>query len=385
VVRRSIVFLASCRDYDPDLVTAVVREGLERLDASQVAEDCIRSGHPVLLKPNMLRPSPVERGVTTHPSVFSAVAGYFKETGAPIAFGDSPNGVFRQEDTARQCGLLAAAEALGIPSVSFDAGENVMYPQGVQNRRFRIARAVLDAGALINLPKLKSHSLTRITAAMKNVFGVIPGALKAEYHVKHPDAEGFSRMIADLNGLVKSRLVVMDAVKAMEGNGPASGDIVDLGLILFSDDPVAADAVACRIIGVDPMSIPMIRLAEEAGTGNAAAAHIDLQGEDPARFRPRSFSLPSRSPTDRVPRFMMRLAKDLIVSRPVIDSDICTMCGECVQSCPTEPKSLSMEKKTVPRYDYGTCIRCYCCQETCPRGAISLARAPLARFFGERV
>jgi uncharacterized protein (DUF362 family)/Pyruvate/2-oxoacid:ferredoxin oxidoreductase delta subunit len=362
MARQSTVILASCRDYDQDRVSAVVRAGLEQLGAAQVAADCIRSGHPVLLKPNMLRPSPVERGVTTHPSVFSAVAMYFQEKGAPIAFGDSPNGVFRQEETARQCGLLAAAEALGVPAVSFDAGENVTYPQGVQNRRFRIARA-----------------------ALKNVFGVVPGALKAEYHVKHPDAEGFSRMIADLNGLVRSRLVIMDAVKAMEGNGPASGDIVELGLLLFSDDPVAADAVACRIIGVDPMSIPMIRFAEEAGIGNARAECIDLHGEDPASFRPRSFSVPARSATDRVPRFLMRLAKDLIVSRPVIDPEICTMCGECVQSCPTAPQSLSMEKKTVPRYDYGTCIRCYCCQETCPRGAISLARAPLARFFGERV
>ncbi len=268
--------------------------------------------------------------------------------------------------------------------MSFDAGENVTYPQGVQNRRFRIARAVLQSGALVNLPKLKTHGLTRITGALKNVFGVVPGSLKAEYHLKHPDTEGFSRMIADLNGLVRSRLVIMDAVKAMEGNGPASGDLVDMGLILISDDAVAADAVACRIIGVDPMSVPVIRFAQEAGIGNAAVQDIDLQGDAPARFRPRSFSLPSRSPTDRVPRFLMRLAKDLIVSRPVIAAETCTRCGECVQSCPTDPKSLSMEKKSVPRYDYGTCIRCCCCQETCPRGAISLARAPLARFFGER-
>ncbi len=101
MARRSTVILAACSDYEPARVDAVVRAGLERIGAHTVAEDCIRAGHPVLLKPNMLRPAPVERGVTTHPSVFSAVARCFQETGAAVVFGDSPNGVFRQEDAAR--------------------------------------------------------------------------------------------------------------------------------------------------------------------------------------------------------------------------------------------------------------------------------------------
>jgi uncharacterized protein (DUF362 family)/Pyruvate/2-oxoacid:ferredoxin oxidoreductase delta subunit len=388
MTRASTVVLLPCPDYDPVRVAEVVARGMEELASAGVspAAGSCTAVRPALLKPNLLRPAAAERGVSTHPSVFSAAAAWLQRAGASVAFGDSPNGVFSQEETARRCGLLAAAAALGVPMVSFDDAEALAYPDGVQNRRFTIARAVRSAGAFINLPKLKSHSLTRITAAMKNVFGVVPGSLKAEYHVKHPDVVGFSRMIVDLNGLVASlvapHLVIMDAVDAMEGNGPAGGDLVRLGLLLFSDDPVAADAVACRVIGQDPMSVAMIRLADEAGVGNARAERIDLRGGDLATFRPAAFAVPPRSPVDRVPRFVMRLAKDLIIAKPVIDAGLCIRCGECVKACPTTPRSLSMAARAVPRYDYGTCIRCYCCQETCPQGAISLARAPLARVFG---
>jgi uncharacterized protein (DUF362 family)/ferredoxin len=389
---RSTVVLLSCPDYDAARVERAVRQGLDMLGAELVARECAASGRPLLLKPNMLRPSPPERGVTTNPVVFQAVAGYFKDTGAPVCFGDSPNGVYSQEAAARQSGILAAAESVGVPMASFDAGEDVAWPHGVQNRLFHVARSVMGAGALVNLPKLKTHNLTRITGALKNIFGVIPGSLKAQFHVRHSDTQGFSRMIADLNGLVRSRLVVMDAVTAMEGNGPASGDLVHLGLLLFSDDPVAADAVACRIVGVDPMSVAPVRFAEEAGVGNARAEGIELRGEDTSAFRPSSFEIPAGAVMDRVPRFVFRIARDLCVPKPVIDPELCIKCGECVTACPTEPKSLgrswqraaAAEDRLVPGYDYGTCIRCYCCQETCARGAISVSRAPLARFFSER-
>lgn len=369
-----------------------MRTGLARLGAAEVAAACATSGRFVLLKPNMLRPSPADRGVTTHPVLVEAVARWFVEAGAPVRFGDSPNGVFSAEAAARRSGIRAAAEAAGAVMAGFDVGEEVSYPAGVQNRRFRIARSVVEAGAVVNIPKLKTHPLTRITASMKNMFGVVPGGHKAAFHVRHPDGASFSRMIADLNGLVRSRLVVMDAVDAMEGNGPSGGDLVRLGLLLFSDDPVAADAVACRIIGLDPLQVPMIRFADEAGVGNAQSQNIDLAGEDPSAFRPASFRVPGPSVTDRLPRSLARMARDLVVPRPVIDPTVCTACGECVSACPATPRAIALPERSgatvaghrVPRYDYTACIRCYCCQETCSRGAIGLARAPLARFFGDR-
>ena len=251
---------------------------------------------PVLLKPNLLMAAPAEKGVTTHPSVFAAVARVFQENGARLTYGDSPNISSRPLAAARRCGLFDEAEALGIPLADFENGEDVSFPRGMQDRRFHVARGALDAGAIVSLPRLKTHAFTVMTGALKNTFGVVPGGWKAQYHVSHSNMDDFSRMIVDLNGLVLPRLVVMDAVKAMQGNGPGSGDLVDIGLLIVSDDPVAADAVGCRIMGIDPMSVPQVRIAHESGLGNAHPESIDLRGENIAAYVRHSFKVPPGLP-----------------------------------------------------------------------------------------
>ena len=376
--------MAACPDYDRERVYRAVRGALGLLGPRVQRDPALDNGKPLLLKPNMLRPAPVSRGVTTHPAVFSAVARCLMEMGFTLAFGDSPNGMFSQLSVARGSGLLAEAASLGIPMADFELAEDVKHPSGVRDRRFRIAKAVRESGGVVNLPRLKTHGLTTMTGALKNVFGTIPGGIKSEYHITHPDVESFSRMIADLNGAVRSRLVVMDAIMVMEGNGPSAGRLRPAGLLIVSTDPVAADAVGCRIMGIDPLSIPHIRMAEEAGLGNAHAAKIRILGERlEGRVVP-GFEVRTRPLGQNVPRFIMRWAKSLVVSKPVIHPGTCTRCGECVAACPTDPASLTQAGGQVPRYSYSTCIRCYCCQETCLRGAISIRPAPLSRLFENR-
>jgi uncharacterized protein (DUF362 family)/NAD-dependent dihydropyrimidine dehydrogenase PreA subunit len=376
----STVVLAACQDYDRDRVLAAVRTGLGHFDLTRIAFDAAATGKPLLLKPNLLMATAAEKGVTTHPAVFSAVARVMQEHGAHLVFGDSPNLSSRPLTAARRCGLLEEAEALGIPLADFESGADVSYPQGVQDRRFTVARGVLDAGAVINLPRLKTHMFTVMTGALKNTFGVIPGGIKAELHISHSNMEDFSRMIVDLNGLVPSRLVVLDAIRAMQGNGPGSGDLVDVGVLIISDDPVAADAVGCRIMGIDPLSVPMVRIAHESGLGNAHPESIDLRGEGITHYIQRSFKMPPRSPSLRMPPMALRIARKLVLPRPVIDPLLCTKCGECVTACPMTPKTIAItpgENGGIPHYDYAACIRCYCCQETCRSGAISVKTALL--------
>jgi uncharacterized protein (DUF362 family)/Pyruvate/2-oxoacid:ferredoxin oxidoreductase delta subunit len=384
VQKKSRVILVACPDYDRERVQVAVHVGLGLLGIKELLGKGVSSGKPLLLKPNLLLPAASEKGVTTHPAVFSGVARVLQKEGAKLVFGDSPNGIFKPQVAARRCGLMEEAEALGIPLVDFESGEDTHYPGGVQNKRFFVARGVLEAGGIVSLPRLKTHSFTVMTGALKNIFGVVPGGRKAEFHIKHPDVEGFSRMIADLNGLVRSDLIVMDAIKAMQGNGPGSGDLVDVGLLIFSDDPVAVDAIGCRIMNIDPMSVPLVRLAHEMGLGNANPETIECSGEHLGAYVKRGFVIPTRAPTKAVPRFVFKVAKDLVVPKPVIDPAKCIKCGDCVKTCPTTPKSLSQEKGAVPRYNYSTCIRCYCCQETCPQGAISVKPALLGRLFGDR-
>lgn len=381
---RSLVALAACSDYDRGRVFQAVARAVDLLGPDALPDPSTLDGKPLLLKPNMLRPAPAVRGVTTHPAVFFAVARLLKERGYSLTFGDSPNGMFSSLSVARQSGLLETASELGVPLADFDDGEDVSHPEGVRNRRFRIARGVLEASALINLPRLKTHGLTTMTGALKNVFGAVPGGLKSEYHITHPDVESFSQMIADLNGLIPSRLVVMDAITAMEGNGPANGSLRNLGLLIVSTDPVAVDAVGCRLVGIDPLTVDHVRMAEEAGLGNAHKDMIEIVGESLDPHRSPDFDVRARPLGRNVPRFVMRWAKSLVVSKPVIDPSACICCGQCTEACPTTPASVVQVNHGFPRYDYSTCIRCYCCQETCPQGAISIKAAPLSRLFENR-
>ena len=390
----SVVVIARVSSYDRPAVARAVRRSLELLGAPArmhvpvLAPGASVNGGPaaagtgpVLLKPNLLAPVAPEQGVTTHPAVFAGTARALQEQGLALAFGDSPGFGHRLAAAARRSGLAAEADRLGIPLADFERGTDVHWPRAAVHRQFHVADAVIGARAFVNLPKLKTHALTTLTGALKNTFGVIPGFRKGEYHVTHPDLDGFSRMLADLNGLVRPSLVVMDAVQAMEGNGPRGGTLVPLGLLIVSDDPVAVDAVACRVAGIDADRVPVLRMAEEAGIGCASAGRIDLRGDTVEGVSVRRFALPPVHVARRLPAGMFRAAKNLVVPKPSIVASRCRRCGECVKACPVRPKALSQEPDAVPRYAYRDCIRCFCCQESCPYGAIEVQPAPLAGLF----
>jgi uncharacterized protein (DUF362 family)/Pyruvate/2-oxoacid:ferredoxin oxidoreductase delta subunit len=383
--QRATVAIVRCADYSPEAVLGAVRRGVGLLGG---AARFARAGERLLLKPNMLAPDPPERGVTTHPSVLRAVGEVFLQAGARVSFGDSP-ALRKQELTARRTGLLEAAQAAGIPMVDFSSGRTVSNPEGAQNKQFRVAEAALDADGLVNLPKLKTHGLTRLTGAVKNLFGAVPGMLKAEFHVRLPDPDAFARMLVDLAALLRARLHVMDAVEAMEGNGPRSGTLKHVGLLLFSTDPVALDATASRIVGLTPEYVPTTRFGEQTGLGVAQADRIELVGEPLAAVRVERFDVVNTPPRPLPQRGLMRLVRDRVVPRPVIVKVRCTRCGECVAVCPTEPKSVDWliardarpDRTWPPRHRYATCIRCYCCQEVCPERAIVIKTPWLGKLL----
>jgi uncharacterized protein (DUF362 family)/NAD-dependent dihydropyrimidine dehydrogenase PreA subunit len=374
-MNKSKVALVRCDTYESGAVSQAVEKGFDLVGG---VSSLVRSGERIVMKPNVLYGTNPEKGVSTHPSVFRAVGELLKKAGTSVRYGDSPSfggSAFHM----KRAGLKQVADELEIALADFDKGRTVSHKDSLLIKSFVIANGVLDSDGLVNLPKLKTHPLVRFTGAVKNQFGCVPGLLKSQYHVKLPDPYDFATMLVDLNTLTKPRFCVMDGIVAMEGNGPRSGKLTKLNVLLFSSDPIALDATACRIINLDPEVVPTARLGEEAGLGTYHSHNIEIVGDSIESLVDKDFDV-IRTPPDHCSRSRLRtFIKNRLCERPAINKAKCTNCGQCVEMCPVEPKAVDWhagDKRKPPTHDYGLCIRCYCCQESCPEGAIS-AQPPL--------
>jgi len=380
----SRVALVRCDDYDASRVEDAVARGLSLLGGMGAF---VRRGERILLKPNLLAATPPAKAVTTHPGVFGAVAKQAIEAGARVSYGDSP-GFGRPEFAAKRAGLAAVAGELGLTLADFVHGKAVSNPEGHQLKQFTLAQGVLDCDGLVSLPKLKTHALTRMTGAVKNQFGCIPGFLKGEFHARMSEMDRFARMLVDLTVFIRPRLYVMDAIVAMEGNGPRSGHPRPVRALLFSSDPVALDAVACRLINLEPALVPVIRWGAEMGLGTFSGMEIVGDSIEPLVVDDFKVNRDKEGKRGVMPSWLAKPLRDLIVPRPAIEAALCTACGTCVKVCPITPKAVDFRSEPAPDpsrrppvYEYARCIRCYCCQEMCPFEAIYV-RVP---FLGRLV
>jgi uncharacterized protein (DUF362 family)/ferredoxin len=378
---RSRVGLVRCGTYEEDRVFDAVRAGIDLIGGISAF---VKPGEKIVMKPNVLIGTNADKGVTTHPAVFKAVGRLLKEAGAIVLYGDS-SGFGKSAPNLRKSGLKQAGDELDFVLADFDAGRSVSHRDALLVKQFVIANGALDCDGLVSLPRFKTHGLVRLTGAVKNQFGCVPGLLKSQYHMKLPDPDDFATMLVDLNTLIRPRLYIMDGIMAMEGNGPRNGRLKKLSVLLFSADPVALDATACRIIGLDPELVPTSQPGEEAGLGTYHAENIEIVGEPIESFLDTAFDADRESESPVTGGWLRTVLKNRLTSRPVIDRTKCTSCGTCVEMCPVEPKAVNWrgdDKSGPPRHDYNRCIRCYCCQEMCPEGAISIKTPLLARVYG---
>jgi len=377
---KSKVALIRCENYREQTVYEAVKRGIDLLGG---ITSFVKSGEKIVLKPNLLWGMNPDKCVTTHPSVFKAVVKLLLAAGVKVTYGDSP-GFGSSDFHMKAAGLKQAGDELGISMADFDRGKEVSHKDGVLVKKFVFANGVLEADGLISLPKLKSHGLTRMTGAIKNQFGTIPGMLKSQFHFKLPDIEKFAAMLVDINTFIKPRLFIMDAVIAMEGNGPRNGKPRAMNMLLFSTDPIALDAVACKTIGLNPEYVPTSRAGEKAGLGTYHYEKIEIVGDPVEDFITPDFIV-TRKPCTVVhgKRIFRNLLKNQLTGKPVINLKVCNACGTCLKVCPVgEPAlSFSRELEDHPQHHYDHCIRCYCCQEMCPQGAITTEYPLLAKIF----
>ncbi len=379
-MNKTKVVAIRCESYDDTQVLDSIKKGIALLGGISLF---VKPGDKIVLKPNILFGSAPEKCVTTHPAVFKAVGSLFKEAGAIISYGDS-SGFGKSEPNLRRAGLKQVGDELGFLLADFDSGRPISHKDASLVKKFVIANGVLDSDGLISLPKLKTHGLMRFTGAVKNQFGCIPGILKAQYHVKLPDPYDFATMLVDINTLIKPRLYIMDGIDAMEGNGPRSGNPKKLNVLLLSTDPIALDATACRIINLNPEFVPTSKIGEKAGLGTYQAENIEIAGVQIEVLIDKSFNVNRTAPVSYKGGRIRTFIKNKITQRPVIDKTKCTHCGTCVQMCPVEPKAVDWvkgDKSKPPKHNYDLCIRCYCCQEICPEGAITITTPWLGRLL----
>jgi len=377
LVAMSIVSIVRCEDYSPAAVSHAVREALRLAEI-----DLPGTGSSVLLKPNLLSARHPDQAVTTHPEITKAVGEAMASRGARLAIGDSPP--IAGENPAKYSRLCEVTETARIASeldarlVRFEDEITVARsPQGVLYRSFEVGAEVTGADVIANVAKLKTHGLTTLSGAVKNLFGCVPGFRKALYHAQaQEDRVVFSQMLVDLLGALGPIVNVMDAVVAMDGEGPNAGRPRHLGLVLASSDAVALDAVACRLIGIDPMVVLTTRLAHEQGVGVGETDLIDTRGELIENARVSAFRLSSgRTEMDNLPGWARRLFRDQFTASPRVRASVCAGCGRCAEACPVT----TIVAAKPAKIDLNRCIRCYCCQEVCDYEAIELTRGLLGR------
>jgi uncharacterized protein (DUF362 family)/NAD-dependent dihydropyrimidine dehydrogenase PreA subunit len=300
-----------------------------------------------------------------------------------ISYGDSPGHPGNPEKTARICGIKEVAERYNLSFGDFSKGKTIEFPEGKTANSFEICNAALDCDVIINICKMKTHQLERITGAVKNMLGCVCGIQKAKMHVKYPNPDSFGKMLIDLNLLLKPRLHIMDGIIAMEGNGPMSGDKVQMNCILISTDPVALDSIFCRLINLDTELVPTIKFAQEYKLGNSDESNIEIFGDDISQLINSKFNVERGSVKIRKGS-MAGIVKTYFAKRPYIINRQCKRCGICIQSCPIDEKAIyypDSKCKKAPKFIYDKCIRCYCCQELCPEKAIIVKTPVLGKFI----
>ncbi len=329
-----------------------ISEGLDLIEFNETLQ-----GKKVLLKVNLLSARLPDSCVTTNPALVRAVAEVFLRKGAIVSIGDSPASV-RVEVAAYAAGITEVCEDLGVPLVDFDDPVPVVLEQGTY-RSFEIARPVLETDLLVNLPKLKTHSLTQVTFGVKNLFGCVPGVKKQGWHFRVRNMKEFSAMLLDLAGYLRPSLTIIDGVEGMDGNGPSNGRIIRPGIIGISRDVFALDDAVAELFGVIHSKVPILRLARERGL----VGDYKVVGDE---VEPKNLSLPE---TNLIGVYGAALLRRLVTKFPKIDRKKCVSCRVCERACPAG--AIDTSRFNI---DYGKCITCYVCHELCPEDAIVFRR-----------
>ena len=379
------VAISECSQYTPESAHKALQEVLTPFGGL----NWVQEGMKVGIKANLVTYFHPDAAATTHPVLLCELIKMLRSRGAEVVLGDSPGGLYNHLYVNRIYSAtgMKSAEAAGATLNQDFSTKHANYPEAKAATTFTYTGWLDHVDAIINFCKLKTHGMIGMSAAAKNMFGVIPGTTKPEYHYRFPDAKSFSDMIIDLNEYFKPVISIVDAVVGMEGNGPTAGTPRHIGAIAAAENPHALDLVCAKIIGISPENVPTLQAAINRNLCPNTIGELELVG-DVEHFcvtdyklvdGTRSIQFNSGSKT-RLGKLTGKVLKRLLASIPKLYASDCVGCAECARICPA--KAITM-KKRKPLINRNQCIRCFCCQEFCPKGAMKVHRPWIARKLGK--
>ncbi len=386
--------IQGCKEYRKDEIKQVLQRCFSLIGG---LEKFIEKGKSICIKPNILMPSSPGQAIITHPVFIEAVVELILErTGEPenivVADSFSPVVPFTKK------GIDKVYKETGIDEISKRTGCRLNYsteyttlsnPKGKFLKKIEVIQSVIESDIIINLPKFKTHGLTGITGAVKNMFGVVPGFTKVGYHLRFEDLIDFAGMLLDLVGLVKPALNIMDGILGLEGDGPGrSGTPRKIGLVVVSDDAMAMDMVIGKLSGLAEELNPFLEAYNKRQENGFDWDDVMIMGKDLQKTIIDGFELPRTVGQKKliqnsfISRHIMPFARNALNPYPGVDSQKCDGCMTCKDICPRKIIEYNGRKVIVDR---AKCIRCFCCSEMCPKGALEPRYSFIADFTLNRM
>lgn len=379
------VSIVKCDSYDQSEVG-------QALDAAMSAIgglDWVKAGMKIAIKANLVSFMAPDKAATTHPALLCALVKRLVERGAEVIIGDSPGGIYNSvyvNKVYKATGMYET-ESFGA-RLNHDFGQiQTKNPDGMVLKSFVYTSWLDEADAIINFCKLKTHGMMGMSAAAKNIFGVIPGTLKPEYHFRFPNHGDFARMLVDLDEYFKVKMCVCDAVVGMEGNGPTMGSPRKIGAVLASVSPHKMDLVCAKIIGLSKADVPTLEAAFERGLIPSSADELNVYGDMDSFVIEDYKNIPvhtsiefKKESTKFFGKMASMITNKALRSTPSLKDRECVGCGVCRDICPAKAIVIDNKKAVIDRK---LCIRCFCCQEFCPKGAMKVKRTLIARMLNK--
>lgn len=394
IMDNATVCLSACNEYNVDRIESILRAHFDKINLREK----ITPGMKIALKLNLVSAMKPDLAGTTHPSVIEALCRILIDYGAKVIMGDSPGGPFTGvylKGVYNICGIADVSERTGAELNNDFSQKDIVFENGVIARNMTVTNWLLEADAIINVCKLKTHGMMAMSAAVKNMFGSIPGTMKPEYHFRFPKQDDFANMLIDIQEYWRPKMLlhVVDGIVGMEGNGPTAGTPRSIGVILTSPNPYSLDLVGGRIIGLgcDEVLTMSEAYKRELGPDNADKVLISevdkeyLGTED--NLKPYMISdyklLDTKADLQFggdsfIKRLRGKFISKVLSSRPDVCKEECIGCRKCEQICPAKAITMVDNKPVIDR---NKCIKCFCCQEFCPKGAMKVKRTLIAKIL----